>query len=150
MKTIFITFFVLFSLSFFGQNSDTLIIGLQIPGNSSYNCYSNTRGRFDRNLTKEDSLYNCRHTLTFYLTNNEKLFYQKQYNLMGTLVAEGPVFKQSRKKFMRKRTYIFYKHGIWKEYDYKEGIIRIKSHIADISSNEILTFEEIIETLEIE
>ena len=145
MKILIITFLVLFNLTSFGQKKDTLIIGKRVFGDIPCWCDNNERDCLDRNLTNEDSLYQCRYTLTF-LTNNNNYLYQKEYNLKDTLVAEGTVInRMNKKRFMRKQTYSFYKYGTWKEYDYKEGIIRIKRHIVDFCPNEIMIYEETID-----
>ena len=111
----------LLTLCLFGQTSDSLEIGKQII--EEYPQICDIQSKLIRHgeigdLTKEDSINNCRYII-IYETNFNEIYFQKEFNLFDTLIAEGPVTKtRNKKKIFQKRTYSFYKNGLWKEYDY--------------------------------
>ena len=128
----FILIIVISKNKIYGQSKDSLIILNEISFKNNVIDCKNYSGRPLCSpgviSTKDDSLQNCYYAKTF-KTNKRNIYYQKEYNILNVLIAEGEIRSFKNKGIERKFEKSFYKISKWKEYNYKDQKIHILDYV---------------------
>ena len=129
-KEVLSLIFILITLLNFGQKNDSLLVLDEVPFNYKVIDCKNVTGlpHCDTSfgLTSKDFFKKC-YSVKTYKTNKKNIYYQKEFNCLNFLIAEGIIKKQ--KLFIRAKGQTFFKTGIWKEYDYENKKIHFIEYL---------------------